>query len=90
LFQLYDRGLMEPRVVDKRLCWGHGENVADFGLYSAAVMSELLCFLDDLGVALADCLGIKLGVGPGALLRRRLHILVGFDAATTLIAPLGN
>jgi hypothetical protein len=64
LFQLYDRGLMEPRVVDKRLLWEHGENVADFGLYSAAVMSELLCFLDDLGVALADCLGVKLGVGP--------------------------
>jgi hypothetical protein len=46
--------------------WEKGTSVADFGLYSAAVMGELLCFLDDLGVALADCLGVKLGVGPGA------------------------
>lgn len=54
-FQLYTSEF-SPTIVDKRLLWPEAENVADFRLYSAAILSELLAFLEALGAALAASL----------------------------------
>lgn len=56
-FQLYVG--MSPTIVDQRLLWLEAENVVDFRLYSAAVLSELLSFLEALGAALAGCLALS-------------------------------
>src|SRR5262249_34830937 len=65
LFQVYDdRTFTKPQILDTRLLRAPGTVVVDFGLYSAAIMGELLAFLDDLGVALGDGLGITLAAEP--------------------------
>lgn len=57
-FQLYTSE-SSPTIVDKRLLWPEAENVADFRLYSAAILGELLAFLEALGVALAASLDLS-------------------------------
>jgi hypothetical protein len=58
LFQLYGTALHKPVVVHPKLLWPRGHHVADFRLYSAAVVAELLVFLDEMGKALASALGL--------------------------------
>jgi hypothetical protein len=62
LFQLYVPGSpgLQPRVIDPHFLWKGGNNVADFRLYSASVVAELLVFLDELGAVLADILGLSI------------------------------
>lgn len=52
LFQIYTSAFA-PVLVHPSVLWKHGQNVADFRLYSAAVLSEMFVFLDDLGRCLA-------------------------------------
>ena len=47
-----------PIVLNKALAWNGGHNVADFRVYSAAALGEMLVFLDDIGRALAAHLKI--------------------------------
>jgi hypothetical protein len=55
LFQLYGPAY-KPIVVHPKLLWSQGNNVADFRMYSAAVVAELLVFLDEMGKTLASAL----------------------------------
>jgi len=51
LFQVYtpENAAM---IVDAHLFWPGGDHVVDFRLYSAAVLAELLAFLDEVGTVL--------------------------------------
>jgi hypothetical protein len=57
LFQVYTPAFA-PIVLNKALAWNGGHNVADFRVYSAAALGEMLVFLDDIGRALAAHLKI--------------------------------
>lgn len=48
LFQVYTSGFA-PVVVNNSLAWKESHNVADFRMYSAAALAEMLVFLDDTG-----------------------------------------
>jgi len=59
VFQIYTPGL-SPQVVHPVFLWPHGHNVADFRLYSAYVIAEVLVFLEELGTALASHLKLSI------------------------------
>lgn len=52
LFQIYEATLT-PKIIDADLLYQRGKNVVDFTLYSATVLAEILCLLDDIGRHLA-------------------------------------
>lgn len=58
LFQVYAPAL-SPKVVHPAFLWPTGQNVADFRRYSAYVLAEVLVFLEELGVALAEHLRLS-------------------------------
>lgn len=64
LFQVYTSAFA-PVVVNKALAWKEAHNVADFRMYSAAALAEMLVFLDDTGRALASHLNMAIeGLTP--------------------------
>lgn len=50
-FQLYTSD-HAPKIIDARLMWSQNPHVVDFRLYSAAIVGELLSFLEELGEAI--------------------------------------
>jgi hypothetical protein len=64
LFQIYISAFA-PVVIHLAVLWKHGQNVADFRIYSAAALSEIFVFLDDLGRGLASQLKMSVdGLTP--------------------------
>lgn len=58
LFQFYDKD-MKPAIVLPEVLHSSGNNVADFELYSAAVLSEIFVLLDVLGNFMAQKMGFN-------------------------------
>ena len=64
LFQIYTAAFA-PVVIHPTVLWKHGQNVADFRIYSAGALSEMFVFLDDLGRSLASQLKMSVdGLTP--------------------------
>lgn len=59
LFQVYDDS-HHPLIVGDEVLWPEGANIVDFSAYSASVVGQILCCLDELGDALAQHLGVTL------------------------------
>jgi len=57
LFQLYDEKL-KPEIVLPEVMYNSGNNVVDFELYSAFILSEIFVLLDNLGILIAQKINI--------------------------------
>jgi hypothetical protein len=60
LFQIYDGGFLSPVVVHPALAFPTGHNIADFRLYAAVIVSEVLVFIDAVGQHLAPQIGLAI------------------------------
>lgn len=58
LFQIYDQE-MQAGIVLPEVLYTSGNNVVDFELYSAFILSELFVLIDDLGVLIAQKIGFS-------------------------------
>lgn len=58
LFQIYVSG-HKPKIIDDSFMWTSGRNVVDFRLYSSFVTAEILLFMEEIGVALAGQLNLR-------------------------------